>query len=58
MSEVIDRKPLEFFVTRIMDEKHACASCIEQGVATAPTLERSAPKSIFSDETIISFLGS
>jgi transposase len=55
-SEVLDRKPVEFFVTRIMREKRACARCIEQGVATAPTPVRIAPKSIFSDETIISFL--
>jgi transposase len=55
-SEVLDRKPVEFFVTRIMREKRACARCVEQGVATAPTPVRIAPKSIFSDETIISFL--
>src|SRR5664280_2870555 len=56
VSEVLDMKPVEFFVTRIMREKRACARCIEQGVATAPTPVRIAPKSIFSDETIISFL--
>jgi transposase len=56
VSEVLDSKPVEFFVTRIMREKRACARCIEQGVATAPTPVRIAPKSIFSDETIISFL--
>ena len=56
ISEVLDRKPVEFFVTRIMREKRACGRCIEQGVATAPTPVRIAPKSIFSDETIISFL--
>src|ERR1035438_268045 len=56
VSEILDRKPVEFFVTRIMREKRACACCIEQGVATAPTPVRIAPKSIFSDETIISFL--
>jgi len=56
VSEVLDRKPVEFFVTRIMREKRACARCVEQGVATAPTPVRIAPKSIFSDETIISFL--
>jgi transposase len=56
VSEILDRKPVEFFVTRIMREKRACARCIEQGVATAPTPVRIAPKSIFSDETIISFL--
>ena len=56
VSEVLDRKPAAYFVTRILREKRACADCIEQGVATASTLVRIAPKSIFSDETIISFL--
>jgi len=56
VSEVLDSKPVEFFVTRVMREKRACARCIEQGVATAPTPVRIAPKSIFSDETIINFL--
>jgi transposase len=56
VSEILDMKPVEFFVTRILREKRACARCIEQGVATAPTPIRIAPKSIFSDETIISFL--
>src|SRR5664280_2331857 len=56
VSEVLDRKPVEFFVARILREKRACARCIEQGVATAPTPVRIAPKSIFSDETLISFL--
>src|ERR1035437_2712080 len=56
VSEILDRKPIEFFVTRIMREKRACALCIEQGVATAPTPVRIAPKSIFSDETIVGFL--
>src|ERR1035437_2251777 len=56
VSEVLDSKPVEFFVTRIMREKRACAHCIEQGVATAPTPVRIAPKSIFSDETIVNFL--
>ena len=56
VSEILDMKPVEFFVTRILREKRACARCIEQGVATAPTLVRVAPKSIFSDEVIINFL--
>jgi len=56
VSEVLDRKPAAYFVTRILREKRSCADCIEQGVATAPTPVRIAPKSIFSDETIISFL--
>jgi transposase len=41
---------------RIMREKRACGPCIEQGVATAPAPVRIAPKSIFSDEVIVSFL--
>jgi transposase len=56
ISEVLDRKPAAYFVTRIMREKRACAHCIEQGVVTAPTPVRIAPKSIFSDETIVNFL--
>ena len=56
VSEVLDRKPAAYFVTRIMREKRACAHCIQQGVVTASTPVRIAPKSIFSDETIISFL--
>jgi transposase len=56
VSEVLDSKPVEFFVSRIMREKRACARCIEQGVATAVTPVRIAPKSIFSDQTIVSFL--
>jgi hypothetical protein len=39
-----------------MREKRACARCIERGVATAPTPVRIAPKSIFSDETIVNIL--
>jgi transposase len=56
VSEVLDRKPAAYFVTRILREKRACVDCIEQGVVTAPPPVRIAPKSIFSDETIISFL--
>jgi transposase len=56
VSEVLDRKPAAYFVMRIMREKRACAHCIEQGVVTAPTPVRIAPKSIFSDETIVNFL--
>jgi transposase len=55
-TEVLDMKPVEFFVTVLKREKRACATCIEQGVATAPAPVRIAPKSIFSDETIVSFL--
>jgi transposase len=56
VSEVLDMKPVEFFVTRILREKRACGRCIEQGVATASAPMRIAPKSIFSDEVIVSFL--
>ena len=56
ITEVLDMKPVQFFVTRILREKRACADCIEQGVATAPVPVRIAPKSIFSDETIIEFI--
>jgi transposase len=55
-TEVLDMKPVEFFVTVLKREKRACATCIEEGVATAPAPVRIAPKSIFSDETIVSFL--
>jgi transposase len=56
VSEVLDMKPVEFFVTRIMREKRACPPCIEQGVATAQTPIRIAPKSILSDEVIVDFV--
>jgi transposase len=56
VSEVLDIKPVEFFVMRIVREKRACGPCIEQGVATAPAPVRITPKSIFSDEVIVSFL--
>jgi hypothetical protein len=55
-TEVLDMKPIEFFVTVLMREMRACTTCIEQGIATAPVPIRIAPKSIFSDETIVSFL--
>ena len=55
-TEVLDIKPIEFFVTVLKREKRACGLCIEQGVATAATPIRIAPKSIFSDEVIIGFL--
>jgi transposase len=55
-TEVLDMKPIEFFVTVLKREKRACSICVEQGVATAPVLVRIAPKSIFSDETIVSVL--
>jgi transposase len=52
-TEVLGRKPAEYFVRVIKREKRACE---EHGVATAAVPERIAPKSIFSDEVIIDFL--
>ena len=55
-TEVLGMKPAVHFVRVIKREKRACKSCTEHGVVTALTPARIAPKSIFSDETIISFL--
>ena len=55
-TEVLGMKPAVHYVRVIKREKRACASCIEQGVATAPAPTRIAPKSIFADETIIEFI--
>ena len=54
-TEVLSKKPAEYFVSVIRREKRAC-SCEEYGVATAAVPERIAPKSIFSDDVIIDFL--
>jgi transposase len=54
-TEVLSKKPAEYFVTVIKREKRAC-DCEQQGVVTAQVPERIAPKSIFSDEVIIDFL--
>jgi transposase len=54
-TEVLSKKPAEYFVSVIKREKRACR-CEEHGVATAEVPERIAPKSIFSDEVIIDFL--
>ena len=54
-TEVLSKKPAEYFVSVIKREKRACR-CEEHGVATAAVSERIAPKSIFSDEVIIDFL--
>ncbi len=54
-TEVLSKKPAEYFVSVIKREKRACR-CEEYGVATAAVPERIAPKSIFSDEVIIDFL--
>ena len=55
-AEVLGMKPAEYFVRVIKREKRACRRCIEHGVRTAAAPERIAPKSIFADETIVSFL--
>ena len=54
-TEVLGKKPVEYFVRVIKREKRACG-CEEHGVVTAAVPERIAPKSIFSDEVIIDFL--
>ena len=55
-TEVLDMKPIEFFVTVLKREKRACGHCIEFGIATAANVERIMPKSIFSDEVVIDFV--
>jgi transposase len=55
-TEVLSKKPVEYFVRVIKREKRACARCIQQGVFIAASPVRIAPKSIFSDEMIIDFL--
>jgi len=55
-AEVLDIKPIEFFVTVLKREKRACGSCIQLGVQTAATVERIVPKSIFSDAVVIDFV--
>lgn len=55
-AEVLDMKPVEFFVTVIKREKRACGRCIENGVQTAPAVTRIAPKTLFSDAVAIDFV--
>lgn len=55
-TEVLGKKPSEYYVRVIKREKRACAACVMQGVETAATPVRIAPKSIFSDEVIIDFI--
>jgi transposase len=55
-AEVLGMKPAEYFVRVVKREKRACAKCIAHGVRTAAATERIAPKSIFSDETIVEFI--
>jgi transposase len=52
-TEVLDVKPVEYFVTVIKREKRACKNCEEQGVRTAAVPERIAPKSLLSDRFIV-----
>jgi transposase len=55
-TELLSMKPAEYFVTVLMREKRACTACKEQGVTTAASPARIAPKSIFADETIVEFI--
>jgi len=52
-TEVLDVRPVEYFVRVIKREKRACRDCEEQGVQTAPVPERICPKSVLSDQVII-----
>jgi transposase len=53
VSEVLDVKPIEYFVEVPKREKRACKQCEEQGVATAPLPVRIIEKSLVSDGIII-----
>jgi transposase len=55
-AEVLDMKPVEFFVTVIKREKRACGHCIENGVQTAPVATRIVSKTLFSDAVAIDFV--
>ena len=55
-TEVLAKKPAEYFVEVILREKRACAACDTAGVVTAAAPARIAPKSIFSDSVIIEFI--
>jgi transposase len=55
-TEVLDMKPVEFFVTVIKREKRACKNCIRNGVQTAPAVQRILPKTLFSDAVTIDFV--
>ncbi|MBT4224162.1 MAG: IS66 family transposase [Opitutae bacterium] len=56
ISEVLDLKPVEYFVKVIKREKRACPDCPEQGVQCAPPLKRIVDKGKFSDDFIIDTL--
>jgi transposase len=55
-TEVLDVRPVEYFVRVIKREKRACRDCEEQGVQTAPVPERICPKSVLSDQLIVEAL--
>jgi transposase len=55
-TEVLDVRPAEYFVTVVKREKRACKKCEEQGVRTAATPERIAPKSLLSDRVIVDII--
>ena len=55
-TEVLAKKPAEYFIEVILREKRACATCDTAGVVTAAVPARIAPKSIFSDSVIIEFI--
>jgi transposase len=52
-TEVLDVRPVEYFVTVLKREKRACRGCDEQGVQTAAVPERIVPKSLLSDQVIV-----
>jgi transposase len=52
-TEVLDVRPVEYFVTVIKREKRACRDCEEQGVQTAAVPERIVAKSLLSDQVIV-----
>ena len=55
-SEVLDVKPVEYFVELTKREKRACKKCEEQGVVAAPLAARIIDKSLVSDRVIIDTL--
>jgi transposase len=52
-TEVLDVRPVEYFVTVIKREKRACRGCEEQGVQIAAVPERIVAKSLLSDQVIV-----
>jgi transposase len=56
IAEVLDLKPVEYFVRVIKREKRACPHCPESGVTCAPTPPRILEKGKLSDDFIIDVL--